>query len=66
MRAGGLIIGLYILVGLIVAAAKDYFVGINSLGEVLELIVAVLIWPAVLFGVNINIGGANGGGGGGS
>jgi hypothetical protein len=66
MRAGGLLIGFYIVVGLVVAAANGYFGSIGSAGEVLELIVAVLIWPAVLFGVDINIGGVDGGGGGGN
>ena len=65
MRAGGLIMGIYIVVGVIVAAAKGYFGDINNISEILELIVAILIWPAVLFGVDINIGGVNGGGGGG-
>ncbi len=72
MRRGGLILGIYLLVGLIVAAAQGYFNNVGGVGDVVEILVAILIWPLVLFGVDINIGGledgggGNGGGGGGS
>ena len=65
MRRGGLILGIYLLVGLVVAIAKGYFNNVSGVGDVVEILVAVLIWPLVLFGVNINIGGLDGGGGGG-
>ena len=64
MRRGGLIFGLYILVGVIVAAAKGYFQNVGSFSDIVEIVVAILIWPLVLFGVDINIGGLDGGGGG--
>jgi hypothetical protein len=66
MRAGGLILIIYLVVGVIVAAMNGYFANLGNVTEVLEMIVAVVAWPLVLVGVDINFaGGANGGGGGG-
>jgi hypothetical protein len=65
MRRGGLILGIYLLVGLVVAIAQDYFRGVGGVSDVVEILVAILIWPLVLFGVDINIGGLEDGGGGG-
>jgi hypothetical protein len=69
MRMGGVILLIYIVVGVIVAATNDYFQGVGNITEILEAIVAVLAWPLILLGVDINFagngGGGNGGGGGG-
>jgi hypothetical protein len=46
---------LYLIVGVVVAAFKDYFDNLESLKAVLELLIAILIWPLVLVGVDINI-----------
>jgi hypothetical protein len=62
MRRGGLILGIYLLVGLVVAIAKGYFNNVGGVSDVVEILVAILIWPLVLFGVDINIGGLEGGG----
>jgi hypothetical protein len=66
MRRGGLILGIYLLVGLVVAIAKGYFNNVGGVGDIVEILVAILIWPLVLFGVDINIGGIEGGDGGGN
>jgi hypothetical protein len=65
MRRGGLIIALYLIVGIIVAIAQGYFQDIGNISSVLELLVAIVLWPLVLFGVDINIGGVGDGNGGG-
>jgi hypothetical protein len=65
MRRGGLIIALYLIVGIIVAIAQDYFENLGNVNSILELLVAILLWPLILFGVDINIGGGGGGGNGG-
>jgi hypothetical protein len=45
-RGRGLSLGaIYLIVGLVVAAAKG----------VLEALIAIIIWPAVLLGVDINV-----------
>jgi hypothetical protein len=47
--------GIYVIVGVIVAAVEDYFENVDSLKGVLEALIAILIWPLVLVGVDINI-----------
>ena len=68
MRVGGMLLIIYLVVGVIVAATNNYLSGLGSVTEVLEMIVAVVAWPLVLVGVDIDFaggGGGNGGGGGG-
>lgn len=57
MRIGGIIFIVYIVVGIIVAATQNYFSDVGRLGGILEAIIAVLVWPVLLFGVDIEIGG---------
>jgi hypothetical protein len=64
MRRGGLIIVLYLIVGIIVAIAQGYFENLGNVNSILELLVAIVLWPLILFGVDINIGGGGNGGGG--
>jgi hypothetical protein len=80
MRRGGVILLLYLLVGVVVAAIRGYFGNLGGVTQILELIVAIVVWPLLLFGVDINLtdagnglngdgggpNGGNGGGGGGS
>ena len=56
---GGII---YLVIGIIVAATRDYLGEINGLGDILNLILAILLWPLVLLGVkfNLRIGGGGG------
>jgi hypothetical protein len=55
-RGRGLSLGaIYLIVGLVVAAAKDYFDNIEGFKGVLEALIAIIIWPAVLLGVDINV-----------
>jgi hypothetical protein len=48
-----LVLVLYLVVGLLVAAQKDYFADVTNLSGLLSLIVAVLLWPLVLLGVHM-------------
>ena len=61
----GLII--YFVIGVFVAAGvigneHNYFGQLDNIEEILELILAVVLWPLVLIGVDINLGGDGGGG----
>ena len=61
---------LYLAIGLLVAGgllgdSGNYFNGIGSLTDVIELILVVLLWPLVLLGVDIDISGGGGGDSGG-
>jgi hypothetical protein len=66
MRRGGLIVAIYLVVGVVVAIAKGYFNNIAGVGDVIDLLVAIVLWPLILFGVEINISGVDGGGNGGN
>jgi hypothetical protein len=46
---------LYLIVGIVVAAVNDYFDSLGTLKRVLEAVIAVLIWPLVLLGVDIDL-----------
>jgi len=54
----------YVVVGVIVASAQGYLGDIGGLGEALNLLLAVILWPLLLVGVDfkIKIGNGNGGG----
>jgi len=59
---------LYLLVGVLVATsvlgdAGNYFSGLSTIEELVELILAVLLWPLVLLDVNVSIGDIDIGGG---
>jgi hypothetical protein len=45
----------WIVVGVIVAAAQDYFDNLDTSGRVLTAIAAILLWPLLLFGFDIRI-----------
>lgn len=47
--------GLWIIVGVVVAAIYDYFDSLGTAGRVLTAITAVLLWPILLFGFDISI-----------
>ena len=64
---------IYLVVGVLVAAGvigdDNYFSDVNSLKELLDAVLAVLLWPLVLLGVSFSFGehaASSGGSGGGS
>jgi hypothetical protein len=62
-RGPSLFFVLYVVVGVLVAAGvigdDNYFRDLNSLKELADAVLAVLLWPLVLLGVNFNIGGGD-------
>jgi hypothetical protein len=46
---------IWIVVGVVVAAIYDYFDSLDTAGEVLSLLVAVIFWPILLFGFDVQI-----------
>ena len=53
MTIGGII---YLVLGLLVAASQNYFDHLTTLGRLLSAVIAVLIWPLLLFGIDVRIG----------
>jgi sulfite exporter TauE/SafE len=45
----------YAIIGAFVAAANHYFAHVGSTKGVLNAIIAILIWPLVLIGIDIRV-----------
>ena len=70
MRRFGLLPVIYIVIGLLVAGSvigdeRNYFNDLDSLEAIVEMLLAVLLWPLVLLGVGLDIGGGGDSGAGG-
>lgn len=50
---GGII---YIIIGILVAANRGYLSNLGSASGVLSALLAIVLWPLLLFGVNLHIG----------
>lgn len=46
---------IWIIVGLVVAASHHYFAHATTLKLIVSAILAVLLWPLVLLGINLHI-----------
>lgn len=46
---------IYLIVGMIVAGTKEYLSEISGIGDIINLILAVVLWPLVLLGVKFNL-----------
>jgi hypothetical protein len=46
---------IYLVIGLLVAGAHNYFVHISTWGRLFSAILAVALWPLLLFGIHIHI-----------
>ena len=57
MRSGSSsLVGLvWLVVGLIVASGHGYFAHLTAVMPILSAILAVLLWPLLLLGVNLHI-----------
>jgi hypothetical protein len=45
----------YIIIGVIVAAGHQYFQHLDALKPIVSALLAVLLWPLILFGVNLHL-----------
>ena len=55
MRRTPLLGLVYVVIGIVVAATNDYFKNIDTAKRVLSAVLAVLLWPLVLLGVDLHI-----------
>lgn len=46
----------YLVLGVIVAVSQNYFDHLSTVGRLLSAVVAVILWPLLLFGIDIRIG----------
>jgi hypothetical protein len=50
-----LFIAIYLVVGLIVADSHNYFAHLGKAQRIVSAVLAILLWPLVLLGVNLHI-----------
>jgi hypothetical protein len=50
-----LLVLVYVGVGLVVASTHHYFAHLNGWRGVLSAVLAVLLWPLILLGINLHI-----------
>jgi hypothetical protein len=46
---------IYIIVGVAIAASHHYFRNLDALKPIISAVLAVLLWPLILFGVDLHI-----------
>jgi hypothetical protein len=46
---------IYIIIGVVVASGHHYFEHLDTLKPIASAILAVLLWPLILFGINLHI-----------
>lgn len=50
-----ILIIVYLVIGVVVANSHHYFTNLDSLTSVLSALLAVVLWPLVLFGISLHI-----------
>jgi hypothetical protein len=45
----------YIIIGVVVASGHHYFEHLDALKPIASAALAVLLWPLILFGINLHI-----------
>ena len=53
---GTIIMIVYLIVGVVVAQTHHYLENLEGLKAILSLVLAVLLWPLVLLGVDLHLG----------
>ena len=46
---------IYVAIGIFLAANKDYFQNLDTAKLVLSAVIAILLWPLLLLGINLHI-----------
>ncbi len=46
---------IYVAIGIFVAASKNYLENLESIKRVLSAVLAILLWPLLLLGVDLRI-----------
>jgi hypothetical protein len=46
---------IYLIIGVVIAATHDYFKNFDTVKRIISALLAVLLWPLVLLGVDLHI-----------
>ncbi len=52
----GVLFAIYIVIGVVVAQANNYLTGLDSIESIVSAVLAILLWPLVLLGIDLKIG----------
>jgi hypothetical protein len=52
---GAVLFVVYIIIGVVVASGHHYFEHLDALKPIASAVLAVLLWPLVLFGVSLQL-----------
>ena len=52
---GAVVFVIYIIIGVVVAAGHHYFEDLDALKPIASAVLAVLLWPLVLLGVDLHL-----------
>jgi hypothetical protein len=55
MRFSSILGVIYLVVGIVVANSKDYFENLDNVKPLVSAVLAVVLWPLLLIGVNLHI-----------
>ena len=50
-----LLILVYLVVGVVVAASKDYFENLETVKQLASAVLAIALWPLLLLGIDLRI-----------
>jgi hypothetical protein len=53
---GKILIVVYLVVGIVVASTHHYLSHLGGIEPIVSAVLAVLLWPLVLFGIKLHIG----------
>ena len=46
---------IYLVIGVVVAATHDYLVNVDSVKAIFSVLLAVVLWPLLLIGINLHV-----------
>jgi len=46
---------IYIIVGVVIASNQGYLVSLSSIPQILSALLAVVLWPLLLLGINLHL-----------
>ena len=55
MRVPSIVGLVYIVVGLVVASQRDYLRDVDTVREIVSAVLAILLWPLLLLGIDLHI-----------
>jgi hypothetical protein len=56
MGVAGILFLVYVVLGILVAATNGYFRHLGGIRGIISMVLAILLWPLVLAGVDIKVG----------